>query len=135
MNLLSSISRLRALASLSAAFLIASVGGCSSSPSQIDSESPLEETQGFVQDSVQSPTDLGGGSRGPYPYLTSSGDPVLAIFHPGGQVTATYQGVTLRGEALSQGDFEVISNDPPFVMRCVSDYQQTGQIGICTVLQ
>lgn len=117
-----------------APFLIASLGGCGSQPTQTEAESTFEEPARILEKPLPRPADLGGG-RMAYPYLTSSGEFVSAIFHPDGQVTAMHQGLTLHGEATSRGAFQVLSSDPPFVIRCESNYHQTGQIGICEIIE
>lgn len=117
--------RRRGLMALSTACLIVSIGGCGSSSSEADSIISTYRDLPLPSDSVD--------SRGPYPYQSLDGHLVLAHFNSDGEVSADYQGILFRGQATGQGDFQAESSDPPLYMRCESDFQQTGRMGVCEV--
>lgn len=148
----------RWLAALSACFMIVLVGGCGRSASEVDTSSnPLGESQsrqsdqGAGNESYSFQTSSGGSlevdpnnilgetqhpsdqadSRGPYYYQTSSGDQVVAHISSDGQVVATYQDVTFHGKMTGLGDF--LAESPPYIMVCKSDFQQTGNLGVCSI--
>lgn len=148
----------RWLATLSASFMILWVGGCGRSASEVDTSSnPMGESQsrqsdqGAVIESYSSRIPNGGSlevdpnnilgetqhpsdqvdSRGPYYYQTSSGDQVVAHISSDGQVVATYQDVTFHGKMTGLGDF--LAESPPYIMVCKSDFQQTGNLGVCSI--
>jgi len=44
-----------------------------------------------------------------------------------------HEGTYFEGRAIGQGDFHAISEDGSVGMACNSNFQQTGQIGLCTL--